>query len=166
MRITIIAAMGINRVIGHRGNMPWLGELPADLAHFKARTLGKPVVMGRKTWDSIPAIWKPLPGRTNIVLTRERNFVADGVLVAHTMEEVFARAKGAAELMVAGGEQIYKEFLPLATHLELTIVEGDFPGDTYFPYYNPSDWRIVDEEEHERDGRNKYDYKFRTLERR
>jgi dihydrofolate reductase len=134
MRVAIIAAMGRNHVIGTDGGLPW--HLPRDLKHFRLLTTGKPIVMGRKT---LAAIGRPLPNRTNIVLTRQADFAADGVLVAHTMDEALAIARreversGADEAVVIGGGEVYRAFLPLADRLYLTLVDGEFEGTATFP---------------------------------
>lgn len=127
MIISLIAAMSPERVIGWEGKLPW--HSPTDLAHFKATTIGHPVVMGRNTYDSIG---HPLPGRTNIVLSRSRKQI-EGCVVAHSLEEAIAAAEGDEELFIIGGEQVFRETLPLCQRIYLTTVHGSFPGDVHFP---------------------------------
>ncbi|HLC61423.1 MAG TPA: dihydrofolate reductase [Candidatus Nanoarchaeia archaeon] len=158
MIISLIAAVGKNNVIGTDNKLPW--KLSADLKRFKAITSGKPVVMGRKTFESIG---KPLPNRTNIIITRDKNYKADGCVVVHSAEEALNAAKGNAEIMIIGGEQIFKEFLPIANKLYLTIIDKDFEGDSYFPEYDKSEWKEVSREEHEGEGLK---YAFADLERK
>jgi dihydrofolate reductase len=160
MKLSLIAAMAENRVIGHENRLPW--HLPADLQHFKAITLGKPVLMGRKTWESIG---RPLPGRTNIVITRDAGYVAEGCVVAHSLEEAVAAAGEAAEVMVIGGAQLYRQALPLADTLYLTLVHAEIQGDTRFPAWQPGEWRETARIDHEADDRNPHAYSFITLER-
>ncbi|RNC72712.1 MAG: dihydrofolate reductase [Desulfuromonadales bacterium] len=128
MIITLIAAMDENRVIGKDGSMPW--HLPDDLARFRAITLGHPVIMGRKTFASIG---RPLPGRLNIVLTRQEGYAPDGVVVARTLAEALTLAGAAGEVFICGGGQVYRAAMPLAHRVLLTVVQGAFPGDTTFP---------------------------------
>ena len=160
MKLSLIAAMADNRVIGHENRLPW--HLPADLQHFKAITLGKPVLMGRKTWESIG---RPLPGRTNIVITRDTGYVAEGCVVAHSLEEAVRAAGEAAEVMVIGGAQLYRQALPLADTLYLTLVHAEIRGDTRFPAWQPGEWRETARIDHEADDRNPHAYSFITLER-
>mgnify|MGYP001814615012 FL=1 len=160
MKLSLIAAMAENRVIGHENRLPW--HLPADLQHFKTITLGKPVLMGRKTWESIG---RPLPGRTNIVITRDADYVAEGCVVAHSLEEAVRAAGEAAEVMVIGGAQLYRQALPLADTLYLTLVHAEIQGDTRFPAWQPGEWRETARSDHEADDRNPHAYSFITLER-
>ncbi len=129
MKIAIVVAMAANRVIGRDNQLPW--HLPADLKHFKQLTLGKPVVMGRKTYASIG---RPLPERTNIVVTRDRDYEAPGCVVVHSLDEALAAAGEAAEVMVIGGAGIYRQVLPRTDTLYLTEVHAEFEGDTLFPW--------------------------------
>jgi dihydrofolate reductase len=160
MKLSLIAAMADNRVIGHENRLPW--HLPADLQHFKAITLGKPVLMGRKTWESIG---RPLPGRTNVVITRDASYQAEGCVVAHSLEEAVGAAGEALEVMVIGGAQLYRQALPLAETLYLTLVHAEFRGDTRFPAWRPEEWRETARIDHEADDRNPHAYSFITLER-
>jgi dihydrofolate reductase len=160
MKISIIAAMAANRVIGHENRLPW--HLPADLGHFKQITMGKPIVMGRKTWESLA---RALPGRSNIVITRDKNYVAEGGKVVHSMEEAMQAAGECEEVMVIGGAEFYLQTLPLADTLYLTLVEGEFEGDAFFPEIDEDEWREVAREAHEADDKNPHAYSFVRLER-
>lgn len=161
MKISLIAAMARHRVIGKTNQLPW--HLPADLKHFKALTLGKTVVMGRKTFE---AIGKPLPNRKNIVLTRDIHWSSDGVIVAHAWEEVLEMCHGDEELMVIGGAQLYEQTLSKATQLYLTIIDADVEGDAYFPEWNTNEWQEVERQEQGADEKNSYNMIFITLKRR
>ncbi len=158
--LSIIAALSHNRVIGKDNQLPW--RLPADLKHFKAVTLGKPVIMGRKTFESIG---KPLPGRANIVVTRDPKFRADGIAVAHSLDAALAQANAAPEIMLIGGAQLYAEALPRVQRLYLTLIYADFDGDAQFPEYDPADWQETAREDHAPDENNHYRYTFLILER-
>lgn len=140
MSVTIVVAVAGNGVIGRDGDMPW--RLSTDLQRFKATTLGKPIVMGRKTWESFPK--RPLPGRRNIVVTRDRGFVAEGAEVFHALDEALSAADAdGAEVYVIGGGQIYRQALPLADRLDVTHVFASPDGDTRFPQIDPAEWRVV-----------------------
>lgn len=144
MKIVLVAAIGRNNVIGRDGQLPW--RLKSDLKHFRALTIGKPVVMGRKTYESIG---KPLPGRTNIVLTRDLGVIVPGGVLATTMDAAIGYAKedavrrGVDEIMVIGGGDVFERLLPKADRLEITHVHASPEGDAYFPRIEPSDWREV-----------------------
>jgi dihydrofolate reductase len=146
--LTLIAAIAENGVIGKDGALPW--RLPADLKRFKALTMGRPVIMGRRTFASIG---KPLPGRTNIVLTRDKGFRAAGAWVANSVAEALAMARRQArgemgEAFVIGGAEIYADMLPYAERLDLTRIHRDFAGDTFFPDFDPAAWDETWREEH------------------
>jgi len=158
MIISIIAAMAKNRVIGKGNSLPW--HLPADLKHFKDLTLGKPVIMGSRTFNSIG---KVLPGRTTIVLTDDKEFNAPGCLIAKSIDEALELVKDSAEVMVAGGASVYKQFLPLANRMYLTFVNAEVEGDFYFPEYRESDWEETERSDFEADKENIYSYSFITL---
>jgi len=158
--ISIIVAASANNVIGAEGDLPW--RLSDDLKRFKAITMGKPIVMGRKTWDSIG---RPLPGRQNIVITRQAGFVADGCDVVASKEEAITVAAGASEIMVIGGSQVYALFLPNAERLYLTRVHAEVEGDAFFPEVDKTEWRLVSDEPHFADEKNAFDYSFRLYER-
>jgi dihydrofolate reductase len=158
--ISLILAMAGNGVIGDRGAIPW--RLPQDMRRFKALTLGKPNIMGRKTWESLPK--KPLPGRTNIIVTGDRNYRAEGATVVATIQEALGRAKAQdpEEIMVIGGAQIYRAALPLDTRVHLTEIHTTVEGDTTFTF-DRADWNEVAREDHKtEDGLS---YSFVTLER-
>ena len=159
--LVLVAAMARGRVIGRDGDMPW--HLPADLAHFKALTLGHPVLMGRRTFESIG---RPLPGRTNIVISRTRPQLPEGVQLAAGLEEGMCLAADAPQLMVIGGGQIYAEALPLARRLELTLIDAEIDGDTFFPEFDAQDWRVRATRARPADARNAHALNFITLERR
>lgn len=155
-----VAAMGSDRTIGKDGELPW--SLPDDLARFKALTLDKPLIMGRKTFESIG---RPLPRRTNIVLTRDVDYSAPGCVVVHSVEDALEACGQAPEGSVAGGEQIYRLFLPLLQRQYLTLIHADFGGDARYPEYDESRWREVEREEHPADDRHAHAFTFLTLER-
>jgi dihydrofolate reductase len=141
--------------------MPW--HLPADLKHFKALTLGKPVIMGRKTFE---AIGRPLPERRNIVVTRDSKFKAATAEVVHSLDEALKLAVDAPEVMVIGGGEIYRAAWPQAQRIYLTRVRADFEADTFFPGVELEEWREVAREDHFENEKNTYDYSFITYERR
>jgi dihydrofolate reductase len=158
--ISIVAALSENRVIGLDNRLPW--HLPADLAHFKALTLNKPIVMGRRTWESLPGM---LPKRTHIVVTRDRSYRASGCILTGSPEEAVDAAGDAPEIMVVGGAALYRDMLPLARRMYLTRVVAFVEGDVFFPDWDPGAWRETDREERRRDDRNRYDLTFCVLER-
>ena len=160
MKLSLIVAMAANHVIGHDNRLPW--HLPADLEHFRATTLGKPVLMGRRTWESIG---RPLPGRTNIVITRNADYAAAGCVVVHSLDEALSAAGDAGEVMVIGGAELYRQALPQADTIYLTLVHGGFEGQTRFPDWQPDDWREIERIDHEPDDKNPHAYSFITLER-
>jgi dihydrofolate reductase len=161
MLISLIVAMAKNRVIGRGNQMPW--HLPADLRHFKSVTLGKPVIMGRKTFESIG---RPLPGRRNVVISRNANWHADGVESVNSLDAALALVQDADEVMIIGGGQLYREALPLAQRLYLTHIELPVSdADTWFPDYSQYQWQQCAEELHDPDEKNPYHYRFETLDR-
>jgi dihydrofolate reductase len=164
MRVSIVVAMTPDRVIGKDGTLPW--RLPADLKHFRRLTLGHPVVMGRKTFESIG---KPLDGRTNIVMTRRAAWEAPGCLVASTLDQALELATQHAaptrEVMILGGAAVYALFLPHADRMYVTWVDARVQGDTFFPRYDVAEWRESAREDHTADERNPHAYSFRVLER-
>ena len=160
-RIALIAAMTDDRVIGIENRLPW--KLPADMKWFRQHTLGKPIVMGRKTFESFGS--KPLPERLNIVITRDRNYRAEGAVVVHDIDEALAAAGDAEEVMIIGGASFYEQMLPQADRLYLTFVHADVKGDAWFPEFDRSQWREVFREDHEADEKNPYGYRFVILER-
>lgn len=160
MKVSIIVAMASNRVIGRDNQLPW--RLPADLQYFKQMTLGHHLLMGRKTYESVG---KPLPGRTCIVITRQKGYAAAGVLVAHSMEEALALAQSDEEVFVAGGEEIYRAALEFSDRIYLTLIHREFEGDTFFPEWDRSRWREVSRDNFPADDRNPYPYSFLVYER-
>ncbi len=159
--VSLIVAMAQNGVIGRDNALPW--KLSEDLKRFKAATLGKPILMGRKTFESIG---RALPGRVNLVLTRDRDWSADGVLVVHSVEQALRAAQGAEEVVAIGGAEIYRLVLPFARRIYMTHVHADVPGDTFFPDFDSTQWVDVDSDEYPADERNSYPVTFVTLERR
>lgn len=160
MRISLIAAVAANGVIGAGGTLPW--HLPDDFRWFKAQTMGKPVVMGRKTWESLAGA---LPGRRNIVLTRDPGYVAAGATVVDSPEAAKQAAGNVEEIMVIGGGEIYRAFMPDATRIFLTHVDAVVPGDTNFPVLSPEEWVLVSSDSHPADKRHAHEFEFRVYER-
>lgn len=165
MDVSAIVAMTRDRVIGREGHLPW--RLPRDLKHFRRLTIGKPIIMGRKTYESLG---RPLPERRNIVLSTRSLKTPSGVLVAHSVDEALdiARREAAGEAMVIGGGQVYKEFLERCRTIRLTLVAGDYEGDTFFPIdpFDSADWRPIHEEIWPADSENPLDAKYIEFERR
>ena len=155
--VALVVAMAHNNVIGRDNGLPW-GRLPEDLKHFKAVTLGKPVLMGRKTYESIG---KPLPGRTNFVLTRDRGWQADGVVAVHCLSE----AMTGDALSGIGGAEIYRLLLPVASRIYLTRIDADVSGDTVFPPLDYEQWVETQSRAFTADERNPYNMTFITLDR-
>jgi dihydrofolate reductase len=158
--LTLIAALTRNRVIGRDQRLPW--RLPADLRFFKQTTMGKPLLMGRRTWESIG---RPLPGRRMMVLTGQPGYSAPGCTVAHSLEEALTLAGAVPELMVIGGATLYAQTLPLAARLYLTVVDAEIPGDAWFPEWEPQEWRLDWEEAHPADADHAWPYRFQRWER-
>ena len=159
--ISLIVAMAQNGVIGRDNAMPW--RLPEDLKRFRAFTLGKPILMGRKTFESIG---RPLEGRTNLVLTRDRSWFAHGVIVVHSVEEALTQASASDELVVIGGAEIYRLVLPFARRIYLTHVHADVQGDITFPEFDATQWADVEYSSQPADDEHAYPVTFVTLERR
>ena len=136
--ISLIAAVARNRVIGKDNQLLW--HLPEDMRHFRETTRGKPVIMGRRTWESLPAQFRPLPGRHNIVVTRNPDYATPGATRTLSLEAAIAAAGDAEEVFVIGGEALYRQSLPLAHRLYLTEIEKDFDGDAFFPEITRKDW--------------------------
>ena len=157
--ISLIVAASENGVIGRDGNLPW--RQSDDLRRFKAVTMGKPIVMGRKTWESIG---RPLPGRQNIVVSRQPGLEIEGADVVASPAEAVDAATSANEIMIIGGSEVYALFLPLADRVYLTRVHADVEGDAWFPALG-DDWRLVSDERHAADDRNEHDMSFRIYER-
>lgn len=167
MKLSMIVAAAQNRVIGRDNALPWY--LPNDLKYFKQTTLGKPIIMVRKTYESIG---KPLPGRTNIVITRQRDYQPEGVKVVHSVAEARDLAEsvclidGQSEAMIMGGAEIYALALPDADRLYLTEVHADVEGDAYFPEYDKTAWQEVSRDNFEAEGPNPYNYSFVVYDRK
>jgi len=145
MTVSLVVAIAANGVIGREGGLPW--RLSTDMQRFKALTMGKPIVMGRKTWESFPR--RPLPGRTNIIITRDRNFRAEGAVVVHSLDkamEVAAVSPGGEDICIIGGGQIFAEAIGQADRLDVTHIEAEIAGDTVFPGIDPKIWYVVHEE--------------------
>lgn len=145
MKLHLIFARAANGAIGKDGVMPW--HLPEDLAHFKRTTLGCPVIMGRKTWESLPPRFRPLPGRTNVVVTRQRDWQAAGAQVAHSLEEAIRLCGEVSDAWIIGGADIYAQALPLASTAVVTEIEADFEGDAFAPQFGPA-WKETARERH------------------
>ncbi|KKB38525.1 dihydrofolate reductase [Bacillus thermotolerans] len=160
--ISFIWAMDKNGAIGKDNALPW--RLPEDLKFFKETTMGHPIVMGRKTYESIG---KPLPGRENIVVTRNPAYEADGCTVVHSYEELLERAKEVEELFVTGGGDVFKQMMPYADKLYVTYIDDVFEADTYFPeVIDWGEWSLLSEKKGEKNEKNPYDYYFRIYERK
>ncbi|GMQ78892.1 MAG: dihydrofolate reductase [Anaerolineae bacterium] len=160
MIISLIAAVGANWVIGKGGELPW--RLPADLRRFKSTTLGKPVVMGRKTYESIG---HPLSDRLNIVITTNRSYQAPGCIVVHSIDQALSAAQGNDEIMIIGGAAIYQHFIAFADRIYLTEIDESFEGDVYFPEVNLEEWQEVSRESVSKDKDRPYGYHFVIYER-
>ena len=158
--ISLIVAASINNVIGVQGQLPW--RLSGDLKRFKALTMGKPIVMGRRTWESIG---RALPGRQNIVVTRQTGFRADGCDVVASTEAAIDAAGDAEEVMIIGGGEIYRQFLPLADRIYLTRVKVELQGDADFPPLDEGEWTVAAEEEYDDDESNEYAVSYLLLTR-
>jgi dihydrofolate reductase len=160
MLISLIVAMSRNGVIGRDNQLPW--HLPDDLQHFKALTMGKPILMGRRTFESIG---RPLLGRTNLVLTGDRGFCAPGVLPLGSIDEALEAVPGEPELVVIGGATVYQQTLPFARRIHVTWVEAEVEGDTRFPAFDTSQWRTTSRRDQPADDLHAHALTFETLER-
>jgi dihydrofolate reductase len=163
MAVSLIVAVSRNGVIGRDGGLPW--RLPADLRHFKATTMGHHLVIGRATWDELGA---PLPGRTIVVVTRNRDLAADGALVAHSLEEALELAAGDDEIFIGGGAEIYRQALDrgLVDRLYVTRVHAEVEGDTFFPEVDWQGWLLADRVDHPADEKNPHPCSFERYDRR
>jgi dihydrofolate reductase len=159
--LSLVVAMTQDRVIGRDNAMPW--HLPDDLKRFKALTMGKPLIMGRKTFESIG---RPLPGRTSLVMTRDPGWQAEGVVIVRSLDEAITRAGAATEICVVGGEDIFRLALPIARRIHLTTLHASIPGDTFFPPIDAAQWQEVERMEHPADERHAFAMTFATLVRR
>ena len=158
--LSAIVAMAENRVIGKDNRLPW--HLPADLQHFKSITTGHTIIMGRKTYESIG---RPLPNRTNIILTRDKQFSAPGCVVCTSLEEALRYVDGSNEAFIIGGAEIYRQLLAKVQRIYLTIVHEQIVGDAYFPELDEKEWKEVKREAFEADDRNEYGYSFVVMEK-
>lgn len=167
IRLSMMVAKASNNVIGRNNKLPWY--LPNDLKYFKQVTFGKPVIMGRKTWESLKG---PLPGRTNIVITRQPDYQAEGAKVVSTVDDAITMAENVAfiegqeEAVIMGGAEIYALALAQAERLYLTEVHADVDGDTFFPEYDTSEWQEIAREDFSAEGPNPYDYSFVVYQRK
>jgi dihydrofolate reductase len=160
MRRSLVVAVAINGVIGRDNHLPW--KLPDDLAYFKRVTMGHPIVMGRRTHESIG---RPLAGRMNIVVTRNSDFAAPGCVVAHSLDEAWRAAGDAEEVSVIGGTTLFAETLPVADRIHLTEVLANVPGDTFFPSFDRGGWRATEVSRHAADERHAYPFRIVVLDR-
>ena len=158
----MIAAMTEERVIGVKNSLPW--KLPNDMKWFRKNTMGKPIVMGRKTFESFGA--KALPGRTNIIITRDESYQANDSIVVHSIDEALKAAGDVDEVMIIGGASFYEQMLPKADRLYLTFVHAELDGDAWFPEINNSDWNKVEKINHKNDDKNRYAHSFVILDRK
>lgn len=158
----MIAAMTEERVIGIKNTLPW--KLPNDMKWFRENTMGKPIIMGRKTFESFGA--KALPGRTNIIITRDKNYQAEGGIVVHSIDEALTAAGDVEEVMIIGGASFYEQMLPKADRLYLTFVHASLKGDAWFPEINNNDWNKVEKINHKKDDKNQYPHTFLILDRK
>ncbi|HOU41594.1 MAG TPA: dihydrofolate reductase [Promineifilum sp.] len=168
-RIAYVVALDANRLIGRDNALPW--RLPDDMRWFREQTLGKPCIMGRKTYDSLPERFRPLPGRRNIVLTRDRDYVAPGALVVHSLDDALAAAGAAEEIIIVGGAELFRALLPRVDRLYLTqihaAVEGaDTATDVFFPAFDADEWRVVYRQAHPADERHPFAFTWLILDRR
>jgi len=167
MKISIVVAIADNNAIGKDNRLLW--RLPRDMQYFKEVTWGHHVIMGRKTWDGIPPKFSPLPGRVNIIVTRQKGFVCEGCKVVASVEEgiEFARQSGEQELMIIGGGEIYRQALPVVNKIYLTKVHHTFSeADTFFPVLSQQEWNTINSEWNMADEKNEFDFEFVVLERK
>lgn len=160
MLTSLIVAMSSNNVIGRNNDLPW--RLPNDLKWFKENTLGKPIIMGRKNYESIGRV---LPGRHSIIVTRDMNYDVENATVVHSMEDALHAAQKTHEIMVIGGGEIYRQAFPLANKLYLTRVHAEIEGDVFFPDWDMAEWKCVFEEKHSADDKHDFAFSFEIYER-
>jgi len=160
VKLAIIVATDQQGLIGKENDLPW--DLSADLQYFRRVTMGKPLIMGRNTHESIGRL---LPGRQNIIVTKNQDYKVDGCMVVHSTKEAFQACGNAEEVMVMGGASLYEQLLPEADKLYLTLVDASLEGDTWFPDWNKADWREISREDHLQDDKNDYPYSFIVYER-
>ena len=165
MKISIIVAVAPNNVIGKDNTLIW--HLPADMKYFKEKTTNHCIITGRKNYESIPEKFRPLPNRTNIVITRQTEYKAPGAIVVDTLEKAIAKAKEIEkeEVFIIGGGEIFKQSMDMTERIYLTKVDGIFEGDVFFPDLNLKEWKEVSREDCRADEKNKYDYSFIILDR-
>jgi dihydrofolate reductase len=160
MSISFILAMDLQQAIGLGNDLPW--RLPADLAYFRKTTSDHTILMGRKTYESIG---KPLPNRTNVIITKNKDFTAEGCIIVHSVEEAVAHFAG-EEVFVIGGAEVFKLFMPVVDRLYITLIEHEFEADTYFPDFDIDDWQLLSSEEGITDEKNPYAFSFLVYEKR
>lgn len=161
MKVSIIVAMTDQRVIGINNELPW--KLSGDMAWFRQQTMGKPIIMGRKTYESIG---RPLPGRANIIITRDRSYCVEKCAVAHDIDDALRLAGDVDEAMIIGGASFYEQMLPQADRLYLTLVHGEVEGDAWFPEIDFDQWQEIERHDHLADEKNQFDHSFLIFERR
>lgn len=159
--LSIIVAISENNVIGKDNDLIW--HLPRDLKHFKETTIGHYVIQGRKTYESYG---KPLPNRTNVIITRDKDYTAEGCIVVHSLEEAIKKAENDTEPFIIGGGKIYEQALPLVDRIYITKIHHSFDGDTYFPEINMDEWKLTDKRDFEPDEKNKYPFSILVLDRK
>ncbi len=162
-RLAYVVAMDENRVIGRNNDLPW--HLPDDMKWFRAKTMGKPCIMGRKTYDSLPARFRPLPGRLNIVVTRNTDYEAPGAVVVHSMDDALQAAGEVEEIIIVGGADMFRRLMPVVDRLYLTQVHGAAEGDVFFPPYDAREWHTDFREEHPADDRHPFAFTWLILDR-
>lgn len=159
-RLSMIVAMAKNRVIGADGRIPW--HLPNELQLFKSVTMGHHIIMGRKTYESINRL---LPGRSTVIVTRQKNYAVAGAKIAHTLDEAVAQCAGDSEIFVIGGGELYRAAMPKADRIYLTVVDAEPAGDTYMPEFDATQWRVHSTQRFGKDERHAHDYRFEIHER-
>lgn len=159
-KLSLIVAMAKNRVIGANGKIPW--HLPNELQLFKSVTMGHHIIMGRKTWESIGRL---LPGRTTVIVTRQKNLAVAGAKIAHTLDEAIMQCSGDDEIFVIGGGELYRAALPMADRIYLTVVDAEPEGDTLMPDFDAAQWKRIDTKHFGKDERHAHDYRFEVHDR-
>ena len=159
-RLSMVVALARNRVIGADGKIPW--HLPNELQLFKSVTMGHHIIMGRKTYESIGRL---LPGRTTVIVTRQKDYSISGAKIAHTLEQAITLCNGDSEIFVIGGGELYRAAMPMADRLYLTVVDAEPAGDTQMPEFNATEWRLQSTKQYSRDERHAHDYRFEVHDR-
>lgn len=159
-RLSLIVAMAKNRIIGAEGKIPW--HLPNELQLFKSVTMGHHIIMGRKTYESIGRL---LPGRTTVIVTRQKDYAVTGAKIAHTLDEAVAICAGDSEIFVIGGGELYRAAMPIADRIYLTVVEAEPPGDTRMPEFDAAQWQVSSTKRYHKDNRHAHDYRFEIHDR-